>query len=154
MDSRAPAATPESLERLLVATKDVVVATGILNLWFHTPEEVSQAHAALVASHGSRLLLGIGVSHQVLVDSQEPGRYQKPLSAMGSYLDALDAAHPPLDRDYRVLAALGPKMLDLAKARAAGCHPYNVTSEHTQLALLPGLRHSCCRSKQWRDHGR
>ncbi len=74
------------------------------------------------------------MSHQVLIDSQEPGRYQKPLTAMASYLDALDAADPPLDRSFRVLAALGPKMLELAKVRAAGCHPYNVTPEHTHLA--------------------
>ncbi len=42
----------ESLERLLVATRHMVVATGILNLWFHTPEEVAHSHAALIESHG------------------------------------------------------------------------------------------------------
>jgi probable F420-dependent oxidoreductase len=124
----------EVLERLLGATRHAVIATGILNLWFHEAAEVARTHARFVDTYGERLLLGIGVSHAPLVDSKEPGRYQKPLSAMRAYLDALDAADPPLDPARRVLAALGPKMLELAKERAAGCHPYNVTPEHTHLA--------------------
>jgi len=124
----------EVLERLLVATRRAVIATGILNLWFHEAAEVARTHAQFVDTYGARLLLGIGVSHAPLVNSKEPGRYQKPLSAMRSYLDALDAADPPLDPAVRVLAALGPKMLELAKERAAGCHPYNVTPEHTRRA--------------------
>ena len=124
----------ESIERLLGASRHVTVASGILNLWFHPAEETARQHARLVESHGPRVLLGIGVSHQMLIDSREPGRYQKPLSAMDSYLDALDAAVPPLHPSYRVLAALGPKMLELARERAAGCHPYNVTPDHTHRA--------------------
>src|SRR5581483_9838702 len=62
------------------------------------------------------------------------GLYQKPLTAMRTYLDDLDRSDPALDRRFRVLAALGPKMLELARDRAAGCHPYNVTPEHTHLA--------------------
>jgi probable F420-dependent oxidoreductase len=124
----------EVLEMLLGATRQATVATGILNLWFHEAAEVARTHARFVETYGPRLLLGIGVSHQMLIDSKEPGLYQKPLSAMRAYLDGLDGAEPALDRDFRVLAALGPKMLELARDRAAGCHPYNVTPEHTRLA--------------------
>lgn len=123
-----------SVELLMSSTKRAVVATGILNLWMHTPEESAAAHARLTAEHGDRFLMGIGVSHQLLIDANEPGRYRKPLSAMRAFLDGLDAADPTVDRNRRVLAALGPKMLELARTRAAGVHPYNVTPEHTALA--------------------
>jgi probable F420-dependent oxidoreductase len=64
----------------------------------------------------------------------EPGRYHRPLAAMAAYLDALDTAKPPVPAGARVLAALGPKMLTLARERAAGAHPYLTTPEHTQRA--------------------
>lgn len=121
-------------DKLLGATERIVVATGILNLWLHAPADVAAGYAALTATHPNRFLLGIGVSHPALVDADEPGRYRKPLGAMSDFLDALDAAEQPVPRDGRVLAALGPKMLALAAARAAGAHPYLVTPEHTHTA--------------------
>jgi probable F420-dependent oxidoreductase len=124
----------EAVDNLLAATKTITAATGILNLWMHTPEESAAAHARLTSERGDRFLAGIGVSHSMLIDAQEPGRYRKPLSAMAAYLEGLDAAATPLPRSHRVLAALGPKMLELARDRAAGAHPYNVTPEHTALA--------------------
>lgn len=123
-----------AVELLMSSTRRAVVATGILNLWMHTPEESAAQHARLTEAHGDRFLMGIGVSHQLLIDSSEAGRYRKPLTAMRSFLDGLDAAEAPVDPSHRVLAALGPKMLELARTRAAGAHPYNVTVEHTALA--------------------
>lgn len=123
-----------AVERLLAATRTATVATGILNLWMHEAKDTADFHARMTEQYGQRFLVGIGVSHQMLIDSQEQGRYKKPLSAMASYLDALDSADPPLQPDDRVLAALGPKMLELARDRAAGAHPYNVTPEHTRTA--------------------
>lgn len=124
----------EALERLLQATKATTIATGILNLWMHTAQETAEFHDRMTVQHGQRFLVGIGVSHQPLIDMKNPGRYKKPLSAMATYLDGLDSADPPLSVDDRVLAALGPKMLELARERAAGAHPYNVTPEHTRVA--------------------
>jgi len=121
----------ETLENLLGATRRAVIATGILNLWMHEPAEVAAARASLVEKFGERLLLGIGVSHAPVIDRQEAGRYRRPLRAMADFLDALDAASPPVPVDGRVLAALGPKMLELARTRARGAHPYLVTPEHT-----------------------
>ena len=63
-----------------------------------------------------------------------PGAYQKPLAKMAAYLDGLDTAEVPMAKDYRVLAALGPKMLELARTRTAGTHPYLVTPELTAKA--------------------
>lgn len=127
--------------RLLRATRGVAVATGILNIWMHEPEEVARGRAALASAHPDRFWLGLGVSHAALVNRDAPGRYRRPLSAMRTYLDRLDAAEPPVPRDGRVLAALGPKMLALAGERAAGAHPYLVPVEHTRRArqaLGPG----------------
>ena len=123
-----------SVERLLRATTGITVATGILNLWMHTPEETAEAYAGFTDTYGDRLLVGIGVSHAPLIDATEPGRYRNPLASTAGFLDGLDAAVRPLPSDRRVLAALGPKMLELARQRTAGTHPYNVTPEHTALA--------------------
>jgi probable F420-dependent oxidoreductase len=124
----------EAVDRLMAATKAATIATGILNLWMHSAEDTADAHARLSAAHGDRFLVGLGVSHAALIDAGEPGRYRKPLAAMAAFLDGLDAAPRPLASSRRVLAALGPKMLELARARAGGAHPYNVTPEHTALA--------------------
>jgi len=111
-----------------------VIATGILNLWMHEPADVAEAYAALTAKHGERFLLGIGVSHAPLIDSKEPGLYKKPLAATRAYLDAIDATDNPVPVANRVLAALGPKMLELAATRSRGAHPYLVTPDHTRYA--------------------
>lgn len=124
----------DAVDNLLGATKDAVVATGILNLWMHEPADVAARYAALTGAYGDRFLLGIGVSHAPLIDAGDPGRYRKPLAATRSYLEALDATAAPVPAGARVLAALGPKMLHLAATRAGGAHPYLVTPEHTATA--------------------
>lgn len=124
----------EAVGSLLAATKRTVIATGILNLWMHSPTDVAEGYAALTDEHGHRFLLGIGVSHAPLIDAGQPGRYRKPLAATTSFLDGLDSAPRPVPSEGRVLAALGPKMLALSASRARGAHPYLVTPEHTAAA--------------------
>jgi probable F420-dependent oxidoreductase len=119
---------------LLEATQRVAVATGILNLWMHTAAEVATGHADLTAAFPERFLLGIGVSHSALVDRDEPGRYQRPIAVTRAYLDELDAASPPVPANERALAALGPKMLELARDRTRGAHPYLANPQHTRYA--------------------
>jgi probable F420-dependent oxidoreductase len=123
-----------AVANVLGATKDITIATGILNLWMHEPTETGDQYAKLTAEHGRRFLVGIGVSHAPLIDMAEAGRYRQPLARTRQYLDALDAAPNPMPAADRVLAALGPKMLDLARTRAGGAHPYLVTPEHTSVA--------------------
>jgi probable F420-dependent oxidoreductase len=123
-----------ALRDLLDATSTIVAATGILNLWMHSAAEVGEGLAALDADHPIRTLLGIGVSHSLLIEQTHPGQYAKPLRVTRTYLDELDATSPTVPPDRRVLAALGPKMLELSRDRAAGAHPYLVTPEHTQVA--------------------
>jgi len=121
-----------SLDHLLASTTDVVVATGILNIWMHTAAETGAWRAGLSEPDRDRVLLGIGISHAMLIDAQPGMSWDKPLATTRSYLEAMDAAGIPAEA--RVVAALGPKMLDLARDRAGGAHPYLVTPEHTRLA--------------------
>jgi probable F420-dependent oxidoreductase len=135
-----PAGAPHGFEiarSLLAATTSVIVATGILSIWTQPPAEVVEGFGSLEQFAPGRFLLGLGVSHGPFVDRNAPGTYQRPLETMRDYLDALDAV--PVDR--RMLAALGPKMLELAATRTLGTHPYLVTAEHTarlRLALGSG----------------
>lgn len=116
------------LDHLLSATSRATIATGILNIWRHDPEEIAGWWKGLPEDRQRRLLLGLGVSHSHIIGEA----YAKPLSAMRDYLDRLAAAGLPLETTC--LAALGPKMLELARDRTAGAHPYNVTPEHSALA--------------------
>ncbi|MGW2329921.1 LLM class F420-dependent oxidoreductase [Streptomyces sp. NPDC001700] len=112
---------------LLQATNRITVATGILSIWDHEAAQVADRYAAIDAAHKGRFVLGLGVSHSALAGE----RYKRPYSAMREYLTALDTAPIPVPASRRVLAALGPKMLELSRDRAAGAHPYLVTPEFT-----------------------
>lgn len=122
----------DSLDVLLEATSSVTIATGILNVWMHTPAETGAWRDGLDDAGRDRLLLGIGISHAMLIDGQPGMSWERPLATMRTYLDGLDEAGVP--DSARCLAALGPKMLDLARDRSAGAHPYLVTPEHTAIA--------------------
>lgn len=113
----------------LEATSTLTVATGILNVWRHEPADVAAGHADLRRDFGERFLLGLGIGHP-----EATSEYKQPLTKMREFLDGLDAADPPVPSDERVVAALGPKMLDLAAERSLGAHPYFTTAEHTRFA--------------------
>jgi probable F420-dependent oxidoreductase len=111
------------------AGRTLPVITGILNVWQHRPADVAREHAKLTADHPDRFLLGIGMGHP-----EATSEYKRPLKTMGEFFDGLDAAETPVPRDQRLAAALGPKMLDLAKERSLGTHPYFIDVEHTRFA--------------------
>jgi probable F420-dependent oxidoreductase len=115
-------------ERLLGATSRVVVASGIVSVWVVPPEEVSVAFQGLDSRYPGRFLLGLGASHAAVV-----GDYSKPYARVVGYLDGLDAVGT-VPKERRVLAALRPRMLELARDRSAGAHPYFVPVEHTARA--------------------
>ena len=88
--------------------------------------------AQLVAEHPGRFMLGVGIGHP-----EATSDYTRPLKSMREYLDELDAARPELAAGDRCLAALGPKMLDLARQRSAGTHPYFAPPTHPVRARAP-----------------
>ncbi|MFM7068755.1 MAG: LLM class F420-dependent oxidoreductase [Actinomycetes bacterium] len=123
---------------LLSATNSLVVATGIANRYGRDALTCAAAQQTLAEAFPGRFLLGLGVSHEHLVSKIRHHDYSKPYSAMVEYLDAMDSAlyfSPKSDVPAQtVLAALGPKMLELAATRTAGAHPYFVPPEHTAYA--------------------
>jgi probable F420-dependent oxidoreductase len=121
---------------LLAGSKRIVVATGIANIYARDPIAMAAAQNTLAEAYPNRFLLGLGVSHSHLVEKLRGHVYdKKPVATMRAYLDAMDQAIyravPPPSKPLRVLAALGPKMLQLSAERADGAHPYNTTPAHT-----------------------
>ena len=112
---------------ILEATSTLVAATGILNVWSNDPGETAAADADLRAEFPGRFMLGIGIGHP-----EATSDYRRPLTTMRTFLDGLDASPTPPPVDERCLAALGPKMLDLAGERTAGTHT----------VLRPGRAHA------------
>jgi probable F420-dependent oxidoreductase len=125
----------------LSATRKVVFATGILNVFGHDPHDVARAHAQLDDSHPGRFLLGLGIGHAKFLDDESAARSRKPITVISEYLDELERAAPVGSSPARVVAALGPKMVQLAGERTLGVHPYMVPVEHTAFVrdLLGGL---------------
>jgi probable F420-dependent oxidoreductase len=122
---------------LLHATSRVPIATGIANIHARDPMAMANGARALGEAFPDRFVLGIGVSHAPSVATRG-GDYGSPLDRMRAYLDAMESAQyaapepdPPVPL---ILAALGPKMLELAAERADGAHPYFVPVEHTPIA--------------------
>ena len=117
---------------LLSATRHMVVASGIANIWARDPQAMATGARALAEAWPDRFILGLGVSHAPMVE-RRGHRYERPVAAMREYLDAMsratwrgpDAPMPPI-----VLAALGPKMVELAGDKTAGDYTYFTTAEH------------------------
>src|SRR5690242_6581020 len=103
----------EQAEQLLAATERIVVATGIVNMWKDDAATVGASYHRLEAAYPGRFLLGVGVGHR-----EATTEYRDPYGKIVEYLDQLDEAGVPVER--RIIAALGPKVLELSAARAAG----------------------------------
>ena len=121
---------------LLANTTTLVIASGIANIYARDALAAASAQKGLNEQSGGRFLLGLGVSHMPLVKDLRQHEYGKPVPTMRAYLQAMAAAPyksiPPLSPPKTVLAALGPKMLELAAELADGAHPYNVPPQHTR----------------------
>ena len=134
---------PESLsyEALSVAgyllshTEKLIVASGIANIYARDAVTAAQGHDSLNRLYDNRFLMGLGVSHVPLVEGARGHSYGKPVATMRKYLGDIISAKidPTIKIDDRaiVLAALGPKMLELASASTKGALPYCVTPDHT-----------------------
>ena len=123
---------------LLQGGERIVVATGIAGIYSRDAMTAAAAQKTVAEAYPDRFLLGLGVSHQVMVEGIRGHTYDKPYSAMKDYLarmdDALFMAAPPTVPPKRVLAALRPRMLRLAAEQADGALPYFVPPEHTAFA--------------------
>ena len=134
---------------LLANTASLIVASGIANIYARDSFSAAAAQKGLNEQSGGRFLLGLGVSHIPLVEGIRQHQYGKPVATMRSYLQGMGKSPyrsvPPAVPSQTVLAALGPKMLELSAELADGAHPYNVTPEHTRQArALLGARKLLC----------
>jgi len=122
---------------LLGATERLVVATGIASIWNRDAVATMNAARTLSEAWPGRFLLGVGVSHVHLVDPRGHA-YDRPRATMAAYLAAMRdsryAGPAPGEPPAVLMAALGPRMLELAAAESDGVFTYFVPREHTRQA--------------------
>jgi probable F420-dependent oxidoreductase len=128
---------PTQSALLLGATRRIVVAPGVVSIPRHEPTTLARVERTLAEAFPGRFVLGLGVGAKVIAD--EVGRpWTPPAATMAGFLDAMDAARTtapaPATPAPRVLAALGPRMLELAAKRTRGAHPFLMPVEHTAYA--------------------
>lgn len=117
-----------AVEPMLAATSRLVLGTGIASVWTWTPTDLARETNRLAAAYPGRFILGLGVSHAPSVEATGQA-YVRPYSKMVQFLDQLPEVSAPV-----VLAALGPRMLELSRDATLGAHPYFVPPEHTAYA--------------------
>ncbi len=123
---------------LLSKSSKLIVGSGIANIYARDPAAAAMGHNTLNELYGGRFVLGLGVSHAPMVSGIRGQEYKKPVATMRAYLDGMDAAWKatnatPASRKI-VLAALGPKMSELAGQRTLGAFPYNITPDQAATA--------------------
>jgi len=117
------------VRRLLEGSEKLVVGTSIVNIWAYDPEDLAREFHELEADFPGRVCVGIGVGHP-----EATSDYKRPLSAIETFLDGVDAAPQPIPTDRRILAALAPKMLATSARRSLGTVPYFSSVDHTRWA--------------------
>jgi probable F420-dependent oxidoreductase len=124
--------------RILAGAERLQVALGVANIYSRDPAMMIGAQYGLNEQWDGRFLLGMGVSHPFIVEGMRGHAYARPLARMRAYLEAMAAIdYPgprPSERPLTVIAALGPKMLELARTMADGAHPFATTPQHTAMA--------------------
>ncbi|PPR35416.1 MAG: hypothetical protein CFH36_00998 [Alphaproteobacteria bacterium MarineAlpha9_Bin6] len=136
---------------LLSHSERLVVASGIANIYARDAFTAVAGHNSLNALYDDRFVLGLGVSHTPLVTGRRGHEYGKPVATMRAYLEEMESAKVDLEAPGRnvVLAALGPKMLELSRDMTEGALPYCVTPEHTAMAreIIGSERWLCVEQK-------
>ena len=120
----------EHVTTVLGATRKLPVATAVTNMIMHDPADAAGWFTAMEREHPGRLILGLGASNAQRAEAI--GVPYRPMSRTTEYLDRLDEAGVPASR--RLLGALGPRMLEVARDRALGAHTYVVDPGHTRRA--------------------
>ncbi|HTY54068.1 MAG TPA: TIGR03620 family F420-dependent LLM class oxidoreductase [Candidatus Binataceae bacterium] len=123
---------------LLSHSDRVALATGIANIWSRDTLTMMSCAKTVAELAGGRFVLGLGVSHKPLVADLRGHDYSKPFTRMKSYVAGLKSAIykavPPREEVPIVIAALHPRMLQLAAAETRGTHTYFVPPAHTARA--------------------
>jgi probable F420-dependent oxidoreductase len=123
---------------LLAGSERIVVGAGIANIHARSPMAMQSAWKTLTEGFPERFVLGLGVSQAGIVEGLHGRPYPPPYRAMVDYLDAMDTGTfvgiKPTTPLRRILAALRPRLLELAAERTMGAITYFMTPEHTAWA--------------------
>ncbi|MBO2453882.1 TIGR03620 family F420-dependent LLM class oxidoreductase [Actinomadura barringtoniae] len=114
---------------LLASTERMHIVNGIAQIWSREARWTQGAANLLADAYPNRHILGLGFGGKRDSDV-------KPLAAMSAYLDEMQATQTPNPQApiRRILAAYGPKMLELARDRTDGAQSYHVNVQHTAQA--------------------
>jgi probable F420-dependent oxidoreductase len=118
LSTGGPIETLQPYRDLVGATRHARITGSIISVDRFDADDVAALYRDLASAHPGRFVLGLGGAHG-----------PQPFATLGAYLDRLDAAG--VGPTTRILAALGPRMLDLARERAAGALPVLVTPDYT-----------------------
>lgn len=119
---------------LLAKSEKLTVGSSIANIYAREPYSAKQAMLMLNDFYGDRFVLGLGVSHRLTVEGLRGLHYDKPIATMRAYLEGVHKDLPTGKEAPVLVAALGPKMLELSGQKSMGAVPYNVTPKHTAIA--------------------
>jgi len=125
---------------LLSKSEKLVVGSSIANIYARDAFTSRRAMVSLNELHDNRFILGLGVSHIPMVEGLRGHKYDKPVTTMRIYLEQLHKDLPTGADAPVVVAALGPKMLELSGQKSMGAVPYNVTPKHTAQARALGRK--------------
>lgn len=141
-------------------TKRIGLGTAVTPTYPRHPTAIAQQALTTAAATNNRFTLGIGLSHQVVIENMLGFSYQQPAKHMREYLNvlmplargetvnfdgeqysvhgvALDV--PGADRMPVVVAALGPVMLKVASELADGTNTWMVGPKTMAGHIVPGL---------------
>lgn len=145
---------------LASATSSIEIGTAVVPVQPRHPIALAQQALSVQAVAGGRLTLGLGVSHHWIIDEMLGLPYERPAAFMRDYLDVLDQAlvghgpvdvenatfrvHNPLDvidltRTPMLLAALGPRMLQLAGERTDGTSLWLADERAIETYIAPAM---------------
>ena len=117
---------------LLANSKTIKVGSSIANIYARDAFTASAARRSLNDMYEGRYISGLGVSHIPMVEGLRKHDYGKPVATMRAYLDGMESGKQEGEGDWPVaIAALGPRMMELAAEKCDGSLPYNVTPDHT-----------------------
>jgi probable F420-dependent oxidoreductase len=148
------------LEAYASVTERVRLGTGVVPIFSRTPASMAQTAATIDEFSGGRMVLGIGVSHQVTVENWYGGKISKPVTQMREYAGILRAIFrgepPPEGTHFKTrfqfmgysarpdlpiyIAALSPNMLRLAGEIGDGVMLWLCNPEYIREVVVPSVR--------------
>jgi F420-dependent oxidoreductase-like protein len=141
-------------------TSKIGLGTAVTPTYPRHPTAIAQQALTTAAASNNRFTLGIGLSHQIVIEGMLGMSYDKPAKHMREYLSVLmplargeqanfqgehyrvqglELSIPGAERMPVVVAALGPVMLKIAAELADGTNTWMVGPKTMESHILPSL---------------